>query len=58
MPLSKARNRERMRRLRAVQPNTPIVQPNSLRHIPMVDDPVAIALNGKFPNCPDGRYRG
>lgn len=49
MPLSKERNRERMRQLRAVQPNLEVVQPN-----------VYLAAHMKvYPQGfnPDGSYR-
>ena len=68
MPLSKARNRERMRRLRSVQPSVipkvigvlEGVQPDSEGYYPAWA--ITSQFNGRvrqmqLPNCLDGRYR-
>lgn len=59
MPLSKVRNKERMRQVRLCNLNQQAVQPNTTydtahldpRFNPMLRPPEPL------PNCPDGRYR-
>ena len=55
MPLSKARNKERMKQKRAtcVQPKEDYVE------LPLVspEDRWAVVVVQPVPNCPDGRYR-
>ena len=73
MPLSKARNRERMRRLRSVQPSVIPVQPSVIGVLEGVQpdsegyEPAWAIIswrqfNGRvrqmqLPNCPDGSSR-
>ena len=62
MPLSKEKNRERMRIARLVQPKIEAVQPKvNYGHADInesiVDQCKRLYPNGELPNCPDGRYR-
>ena len=57
MPLSKAKNRERMRLVR-VQPNITVVQPKLHPRYSefsnIAEQVKALYPDGRLPNCPDG----
>ncbi len=62
MPLSKDRNRERMKAIRAtrVQPNNVVVKPKPIIYPQYDYDNEArqkAAIPRPLPNCPDGVYR-